>query len=67
MGKKLTPTLLDNPTTPKEYQVRIRLRGDNWVEMRSPVKQIMLDEYNRIRSQGIYGGSWVEGIEMVEL
>lgn len=66
MGKKITASLLDNPVAPKQYRIRIELRGGQWVEMSSSTREILTQEYDRIRAAGVYGGLWITQIELIE-
>ena len=65
--KKIKPVLLDNGEQPKTYVVKIELSGGNWAELQFSQKEMATGEYNRIRTQGIYGGMWITKIEMGEL
>ena len=65
--KKIKPALLDNPSTEKTYVVRVELSGGDWAELRFSIKEMATGEYNRIRAQGVYGGLWINAIEIGEL
>ena len=65
--KKIKPALLDNPSTEKTYVVRVELSGGEWAELRFSIKEMATGEYNRIRAQGVYGGLWINAIEIGEL
>ena len=56
--------MLGNPEVKKTWVIRIELGGGDWAELHFSVKEMANGEYNRIRSQGVYGGRWVNSIEM---
>lgn len=62
----LTARLLDNGHPDRQYLVKIQTRNNCWVEMRFNNKQMAQQEYDRHRSQGVYGGYWIEEITITD-
>jgi hypothetical protein len=62
---KQKPALLDN-TQPKKYNIFLTV-GNDIVEMTFTDKTMAQDEYNRIKSAGIYAGRWIKHIQFDEI
>lgn len=62
----LTAALLGNSGAAKIYVVKIQTRNNCWVEMRFNNKDMAQQEYDRHRSQGVYGGYWIEEITIAD-
>ena len=63
---KIPAALLANETETKQWVISIRLPRDNWVEMRFSQKDVAVAEFNRIKTMGVYGGQWLQGLELNE-
>jgi len=63
---RIPPRLLTDPEQPKTYEIKIGLPRGNWAEMRFSQKELAQAEYNRIKSASIFGGQWIERIELNE-
>jgi hypothetical protein len=59
--------LLENPEVKKTWVIRIELSGGEHCEIRTSIKELATQEYNRIRVSGVYGGLWVTKIDMEQL
>lgn len=62
MTKKLKPVLLENHEQPRIWQINITTSNNQWARMEFSDKTTADSEYLRIRSQGIFGGSWIRNI-----
>lgn len=62
---KTTAALLDTGQN-KIWHINIELRGGRWAKMRFNDRDLAQQEFNRIRSGGIYCGIWIENIELGE-
>jgi hypothetical protein len=62
---KQKPALLDN-TQPKKYVIFLTV-GNDIVEMTFTNRSMAQEEYNRIKSQGIYAGRWIIHIQFDEV
>jgi hypothetical protein len=65
--KKVMPILLGNPTDPKIYKIFIGFSNNRWAELKFNEKDMAMSEYNRIRSTGIYSGTWIKELILEEL
>jgi hypothetical protein len=61
---KIAPALLTDPDVIKIYRVTVDLGNNRWIELNFTEKTMATDEYNRIKGQGIYCGSWIKSIEI---
>lgn len=64
---KIAPALLTDPLARKIFQVVIDLGNDRWAELNFTEKTWAVEEYNRIKGQGIYCGSWIKQIEIKDI
>ena len=64
MTKKLKPLLLENADTPKIWRISITTSNRRWAKMDFGDRQTADNEYNRIRSLGVFGGSWLQDITL---
>lgn len=62
MTKKLRPVLLENHEQPRIWQINITTSNNQWARMEFSDRTTAETEYNRIRSQGVFGGGWIRDI-----
>jgi hypothetical protein len=63
---KIAPAILRDPDAVKIYQVTVDLGNERWAELNYSEKTWATEEYNRIKSQGIYCGTWIKSITLNE-
>ena len=63
---KLPAALLSNGQEPKQYQVNVSLSGGHSVSIQTTDRDIAQAEFNKVKAAGIYGGRWVEHVELQE-
>lgn len=63
---KIPAALLASDVETKQWIISIRLPRENWAEMRFSQRDVAVGEFNRIKSMGIFGGQWIEGMEINE-
>ena len=63
---KQTPALLGNPEQANTWQIHIKTKND-WCEMRFSNKTQANEEYQRIKTMGIFCGQWVTEIILEEV
>lgn len=63
---KIPPALLNDPAQIKIYRIKVDLGNNRWVELNFTEKTWATNEYNRIKGQGVYCGSWIKSIEIKE-
>jgi hypothetical protein len=63
---RIPPRLLTDTEQPKVYEIKIGLPRGNWAEMRFSQKDVAQAEFNRIKSASIFGGQWIQSIELNE-
>lgn len=63
---KLPAALLASDVEEKSFSILISLSGNQYVQLKTNSKEIAQSEYNKIRAAGVYGGRWIDQIELTE-
>lgn len=63
---KLPAALLSTGDEEKTYFVLINLSGGHTVSIETTDKSIAQQEFNRAKAAGIYGGRWIDTVEIKE-
>ena len=60
------PKLLTDPVRPSSWEIKINF-GTEWVLMIFSDERRARNQYNQLRSSGIYAESWITEIELREI
>jgi hypothetical protein len=61
------PKLLTDPVRPSSWEIKINLGREEWVLMIFSEERRARNQYNQLRSSGIYAESWITEIELREI
>lgn len=63
---KLPAALLSTGQELKQYKVLVSLSGGHKVSIQTDDKDIAQQEFNKVKAAGVYGGRWVDHVELAE-
>lgn len=60
------PKLLADPQRPSSWELEIKI-GEEWVTMTFSSESRARNQYNQLRSLGVYADSWITSIRLREV